>query len=62
MDVDDAGFLSLLDPYTEDIRYDLPLLVDPELADDIRGAIGDGKSILVRKMNEEFSSYSMMNN
>jgi len=45
LDVDD-GFLSLLDPDTGDNRDDLPLPVDPVLADEIRGAIEDGKNIL----------------
>ena len=51
MNVDDEGFLELLDPDTGDIRNDLYLPEDPELADEIRGAISDDKSILVRKMN-----------
>jgi len=42
----DAGFLSLLDPDTEDIRDDLHLPVDPELTNEISGAYDEGKSIL----------------
>ena len=51
MDVSDDGMLSLLDPDTGDTRDDLPLPVEPELADEISGAISDGKDILVRKIN-----------
>ena len=61
MDVSDDGMLSLLDPDTGDTRDDLPLPVEPELADEISGAISDGKDILVRKINIYISSYSMMN-
>ena len=60
MDVDD-GILSLMDPDTGDTRDDLPLPVETVLADEIRGAISDGKSILVRNMKVQISSYSMMN-
>ena len=51
MDVSDDGMLSLLDPDTGDTRDDLPLPVEPELADEISGAISDGKDILERKIN-----------
>ena len=61
MDVDDNGILSLMDPDTGDTRDDLPLPVETVLADEIRGAISDGKSILVRNMKVQISSYSMMN-
>ena len=61
LDVSDDGMISLLDPDTGDTRDDLPLPVEPELADEISGAISDGKDILVRKINIYISSYSMMN-
>ena len=61
MDVDDNGILSLMDPDTGDTREDLSLPPEPELADEIRGAISDGKSILVRNMKVQIPSYSMMN-